>query len=66
MKKYNIYCAGGEKITTVKATCISKACKAFMATLNKEAKYELDNKEYASIKYTDNFTICSDYVVIAQ
>lgn len=66
MRKYDIYYAGSEKITTVKATCISKACKSFIDTLSKEAKYELDNKEYASIRYTDNYTICSDYVVMAQ
>ena len=66
MKKYDIYFAGGEKISTVNATCISKACKAFIGTLNKKAKYTLQNKEYATICYTDNYTICSDYVVVAQ
>ena len=66
MKNYNIYIAGGEKINTVKATCISKACKAFIATLDREAKYEIYNEEYTSISYTENYTICSDYVVMAQ
>lgn len=66
MKRYDIYFAGGEKLKEVMATCITKACKAFIDTLDKKAKYTLENKEYASIRYTDNYTICSDYVVIAR
>lgn len=64
MKKYDVYIAGSSKIDTVYATCITKACKAFIETLNKEAKYTLYSKEQASIKYTDNYTICGDFVII--
>lgn len=64
MKKYDVYYAGGERITTVYATCISKACKSFMETLNKQAKYTLESKEYASIRYNNNYTICSDFVIM--
>lgn len=64
MKEYNVYIAGGEKITTISATCISKACKSFIQMLNKQAKYKRESKEYASIRYNDNYTICSDFVVM--
>lgn len=64
MKKYDIYYAGGEKITTIYSTCVSKACKSFIETLRKPAKYTIDNKELAGIRYTDNFSICSNFVVM--
>lgn len=64
MKKYDIYYAGGEKIITIYSTCISKACKSFIETLSRQAKYKIENKEYASIRYTDNYTISSDFVVM--
>lgn len=64
MNKYDIYIAGGEKINVVYASCISKACKSFINTLKKPAKYTLQSKEYASINYTENYTISSDYVVM--
>lgn len=64
MKKYDVYIAGSSKIDTVYATCISKACKAFMETLKKPAKYKLTSTELASIIYTDNYTICGDFVVM--
>ena len=64
MKKYDIYIAGGEKINSVYSSCISNACKSFIRTLEKPAKYTLQSKEYASIRYTNNYTISSDYVVM--
>lgn len=64
MKKYDVYYAGGEKITTIYSTCISKACKSFIETLSKPAKYTINSKELADIRYTDNFSICSDFVVM--
>lgn len=66
MKKYDVYIAGSTKIDTVYATCISKACKQFMETLKKPAKYKLTTRELASIIYTDNHTICGDFVVMEQ
>ena len=66
LKKYDVYVAGSSKVDTVYATCISKACKTFMKTLKKEAKYQLTTKELASIRYTDNYTICGDFVVMEQ
>lgn len=66
MQDYDVYYAGGEKFTEIKATCISKACRAFIDTLSKEAKYTLHSKEYASIRYTDNFSISADYVIMAR
>lgn len=64
MKRYDVFISGGEKIYTVYATCISNACKFFIGTLKNPAKYTLQSKEYASIRYPDNYTILSDYVVI--
>lgn len=64
MKRYDIYFAGGEKATTIFASCITKACKSFIETLEKEAVYKLNGKEYASISYKSNYSIFSDFVVI--
>lgn len=64
MKKYDVYFAGGTKIKTVEATCISKACKAFIVELSKEARYEIYDRSNASIKYKNNYSICSDFIVM--
>ena len=64
MKRYDVYISGGEKINSVYSSCISNACKSFIETLKKPAKYTLQSKEYASIRHTDNYTIQSDYVVM--
>ena len=64
MKKYDVYFAGGTKIKTIEATCISKVCKAFIVELSKEATYELYDRSYASIRYKDNYSICSDFIVM--
>lgn len=64
MKKYDVYFAGGTKIKTIEATCISKACKAFIAELSKKSTYELCGRSYASIRYKDNYSVCSDFVVM--
>ena len=66
IKKYDVFISGGEKIGTVLATCITRACKGFIGTLDKEAKYELYSKCHASVRYVDNFTICGDYVIMEQ
>lgn len=66
LKTYDVYIAGSEKIDTVYATCITKACNAFMKTLEKPAKYKLTSRELASIIYTDNYTICGDFVVMER
>lgn len=64
MKRYDIYISGSERICTIYSTCISKACKSFIGTLKKPAKYTLQSKEYASISYIDNYTISSNFVVM--
>lgn len=66
MKKYDVYIAGSVKIDTVQATCITKACKTFIETLEKQAKYRRITSDYATISYTDNYSICSDFVVMEQ
>lgn len=64
MKKYDVYFAGGTKIKTIEATCISKACKEIIAELSKKATYELCGRSYASIRYKDNYSVGSDFVVM--
>lgn len=64
MKRYDIYIAGSEKIDSIYASCISNACKSFINTLGNPARYTLQSKEYASIRFTDNYTILSDYVIM--
>lgn len=64
MKKYDVYISGGEKLTSIYSNCITKACKSFIQTLDKQAKYTLQGREHASIRYTDNYSICSDFVIM--
>lgn len=64
MKIYNIFVSGGKKIKNIQASCITKACKSFIESLDKPAKYKLEGKAYASIRYTDNYTVCSDFVIM--
>ena len=66
MKKYDVYIAGSTKIDTVEATCITKACKKFMETLEKQSKYKRVTSDWATISYSDNHSICSDFVVMEQ
>lgn len=63
-KRYDIFIVGSVKTDTIYASCISKAAKQFIETLEKEAKYTLCGKQYASIRFNDNYSICSDYVII--
>jgi len=63
MNTYIIARAGSTRIGEVYATCITKACKDFMETLDREAKYELYSREHASIRYTDNYHVMGDFVV---
>ncbi len=64
MKKYDVYVSGGEKITEIYSACISKACKSFVETLEKSAKYALKSKEYATIRYDDNHSVCNDFLIM--
>ena len=64
MKRYDVYIAGGEKLKSIYAPCITKACKSFIGILDKHAKYRLQIKVYASISYVDNYSICSDFVIM--
>lgn len=64
MKTYNVFKSGSTQVGTIKATCITKAVKSFINTLDKPVKYELNNLQYASIRYLDNYSICSDFVLM--
>ncbi|EGW36451.1 hypothetical protein [Desulfosporosinus sp. OT] len=62
-KLYKVFKAGGAQMETLHATCITKAAKQFIATLDKPAKYELYSKEQASVRYNDNHNAMSDFVI---
>lgn len=64
MKRYDVYIAGGRKIKSVCSSCITNACKTFIETLDKPARYVLSGRQYASVRYNDNYSICSDFVVM--
>lgn len=64
MKKYVVYYAGGEPITSVYSTCISKACKAFMETLEKPSRYKRFTRMVGLICYKNNHSSFNDFVVI--
>lgn len=66
MKTYNIFKPGSTQIGKIKATCITKAVKIFINGLEKPAKYELNGHQYASIRFLDNYTICSDFIIMEE
>lgn len=63
MKTYTIAKAGSATIGSIRATCITKACKHFIASLDRPAKYELYSREWASVQYDDNHCVMGDYVI---
>jgi len=62
-KMYKVFESGSAQIGTIYATCITKATKQFIATLDRPAKYELYSKEQASVRYNDSYGAMSDYVI---
>lgn len=53
-----------KKIITIYATCISKACKDFVSTLDGKAGYKIDGMDSATIKYSDNHSIYGDFIIM--
>lgn len=66
MKKYDVYVSGSTKVSEIHATCITKACKQFISNLDKPCKYELYNKVHATIRYYDNHSIYSNFVIMEK
>lgn len=62
-KLYKVFKSGRTQIGTLYATCITKAAKEFIATLDKPAKHKLYSKEQASIRYSDSYHTMSDFVI---
>jgi len=62
-KLYKVLNAGSTQIGMICATCITKATKQFIATLDKPAKHELYSREQASVRYSDNYCVMSDFVI---
>lgn len=65
MNTYEIYIAGSTKIETVRAKNIKTACEDFVKTLSKDALYRVVNSDYATVRYTDNYSISSNYVIMS-
>ena len=67
IRKYEVYHAGSTTTgTIISETCITKAIKRFSQTLSRPAKYFLYNKSVAAIRYADNHSIDSDFVVLEK
>lgn len=68
MKQYGVFESGSKKVAEVKATCISKACQRFIATLERPCAwvYKLDSREQASVRFLLNETVVNDYIVISE
>lgn len=66
MKTYTILKSGSTQCGTIKATCISNACRQYILTLVRPygATWNLDSTSQARIRYSDNFNVMSDYVII--
>lgn len=63
-KRYNIYKAGSTQVATIMAGCITKAAERFIATLERQASCEVENRQHATIRYADNHNLMSDFVII--
>ena len=64
IKTYAIYKAGSTQVGTICATCITKAVKQFIETLENPASFELSSKAQASIRYIDNYNVMGDFVAV--
>jgi len=64
MKQYAVFNSEGTRECILKNTCITKATKDFIKTLQKPAKFDLHNKHMARIYYKDNYSITSDFVIM--
>ena len=63
MKPYKVFDSGSAQIATINATCITKAVKQFVATLDKQTSYSLQSSQQASISYSDSYSAMSDFVI---
>ena len=66
MKVFEVFIAGGTKVTTIHASCIEDATDIFRESLNYETDYRILNKVHATIKIEGYHGFMNDYVVIAQ
>lgn len=64
LKSYVVYAAGSEKVTTILETSIYEACVKFIQMLDKNAAYKVEQKDFAIIRYNNNSSICSDFMVM--
>ena len=64
MKQYAVFNSGSTWECILKNTCITKATKEFIKTLQKPATFDLHNKHMARIYYKDNYSITSDFVIM--
>jgi hypothetical protein len=62
-KLYKVFEAGGSQLTTLHATCITKAIKRFITTIEEPVSYELQSKQQAVIRYKGSRLATSDFVI---
>jgi len=63
-KLYVIFRSGSVMAGTLSDTCITKAARQFISTLDKPAKYKLYSKQQAHIRYNDNYCVMGDFVIM--
>lgn len=64
LKTYKIYAAGGSYIASLYATCITVATEDWINILDRPAIYELDSREQARVRYSDNHCVMGDFVIL--
>jgi Tfp pilus assembly protein PilF len=64
MKQYAVFDSESTRECILKNTCITKATKEFIKTLQKPARFDLHNKHMARIYYKDNYSMTADFVIM--
>ena len=64
MKQYAVFNSGNTWECILKNTCITKAAKEFIKTLQKPARFDLHNKHMARIYYKDNYSMTADFIIM--
>ena len=64
MKQYAVFNSGSTRECILKNTCITKATKEFIKTLQKPARFDLHNKHMARIYYKDNYSMTADFIIM--
>ena len=66
IKRYFVYIAGSIKFDEIEETTVLKAAKRFIEKHGLNAIIEKYSDEYCGIRLKGNYSIASDYVIIAE